>query len=428
MNVEHPVSARLKLALNELPDCTGLVVALSGGLDSTVLLHALSGLAEARSIGLRACHVDHGLNSDSAAWAQHNAGFCESLGVGFSAVRVEVPESPLGVEGEARVRRYQALRSGLLVGEILITAHHADDQAETVLARLARAAGSSALQGILALTPWPPGFLWRPVLPLPRATLADYARAHKLIWIDDPMNNRDDLERGFLRQRVLPALTERWPDFAVQATRSAAYLEHAVKAELAQARRQLAQVQLPPPGILSVDALLALADADVLAVVRLWLQTLDLPPAPARLLDELLRQLRAGSVSLHLGHTTLQIRQYRRALYAFELDLPLDWPELWDGRAPLATHANRELIASEPFAEPLQVRQRLGGERIRLNARARNQELRDLFQRYGIPPWERDVPLFYSGDILVAVGDLFQSELWLERVGPSRLRRRQSTC
>ena len=115
MNVEHPVSARLRLALNELPDCTGLVVALSGGLDSTVLLHALSGLAEARSIGLRACHVDHGLNSDSAAWVQHNSGFCESLGVGFSAVRVEVPESSLGVEGEARVRRYRALRSGLLV-------------------------------------------------------------------------------------------------------------------------------------------------------------------------------------------------------------------------------------------------------------------------------------------------------------------------
>ncbi|MBK8285959.1 MAG: tRNA lysidine(34) synthetase TilS [Ahniella sp.] len=339
-------------------------------------------------------------------------------------MRVEVPASSLGLEGEARVRRYQAMRSQLLPGETLLTAHHADDQAETLLARLARAAGSSALQGILGLTPWPPGHLWRPLLPLPRATLADYARIHALNWLDDPMNSRNDLERGFLRQRVLPALTERWPDFAAQAARSAVYLEHAVQAELAQARRQLARVQLPAPGVLSVDALLALADADVSAVIRLWLQTLLLPPAPARLLDELLRQLRDGSTNLHLGHTTLQIRQYRRVLYAFEIDPPREWPELWDGREPLATHTRCELVASEPFTKPLQVRQRQGGERIRIHARARNQELRDLFQRHGIPTWQRDVPLLYAGDTLVAVGDLFQSELWEAQVGPARLRSR----
>lgn len=410
--------------LAALPPDSAIIVAYSGGLDSTVLLHLLANAPLVRQRGLCALHVDHGLNSESDRWAQHCVATASVLGVPCTVVTVTVAASGLGIEGEARKQRYAALANACRDGDTVVTAHHADDQAETVLARLARGSGPTALQGILARVTWPRGSLCRPLLQVPRSALLAYAIAHDLHWLDDPMNADPDLERGFLRRSVLPQLAGRWPDFAVATSRSAALLQDALMADLSRTRMDLAMIQTPDAGVLDLGGIDTMPDPRLLNVLRHWLDVLGWHRPPSRWFDEVLRQLRLGAPALHLAHHELHVRRYRNSLFAERNSQPVAWPSFWDGTDPLVIDADHRLLSDRPFARPLGVRRRVGGERIRLHANARAQELRDLFQRSGIPPWRRDVPLLFEDEELVAVSDWFVSDRFRGVTGNSRLRLR----
>lgn len=407
----------------QLPAHSGLVVAFSGGPDSTALLHALAQFPGARARGLRAIHVHHGLSPQADAWAASCAAVAARLGVPLRILHVTVPAaSPLGVEGAAREQRYAALRTDLATGEVLLTAHHADDQAETVLSRLARSAGAQGLQGIHAVMEFPPGHLCRPLLDTTRAELAGYLAQQGLGAIDDPMNADPDRERTFLRHSVLPMLEARWPGFARSAARSARLLAEAADAEACRIRRDLAAVALPAPGTLDIDQALALPDQRLVPLLRAFVAEAGFGQVPSRMIDEAIRQLRAGSTTLHLAHGPWAVRQYRRTLHVLREPVLLPWPETWNGEAALPTHAGRVLVSDRIFPRALAVRSRIGGERIRLNAGGPRQELRDLFQRHGIPSWQRDVPLLFHDDTLVAVGDWFLADCWETLSGGARLR------
>lgn len=246
-----------------------VLVGYSGGMDSHALLHALANLRGAAA--LRAVHVDHDLQADSAAWARHCADVCAALGVALDIRRVRVErDGPLGLEGAARAARRAAFAASLRPGEVLALAQHRDDQAETFLLRALRASGSD---GLAAMRPWRPfaaGWLWRPLLAVPRQALQAYARAQGLRWVDDPTNLETDRDRNFLRHRVLPLLRERWPQADAALARSAALSAESADLLQDEDARLLAAAACGDGDGLSVPALRAWPASRRARLLRRW--------------------------------------------------------------------------------------------------------------------------------------------------------------
>ena len=191
-----------------------VLIALSGGADSTALLHlaATSGLLAPSAI-----HVHHGLQAAADDWAAHCQALCDRLGVPLRIARVQVdPADSAGPEAAARLARYAAFTDALPAGGLLLTAHHRGDQAETVLLRLLRGSGVEGLGAIRPLTPFAQGWLWRPLLDCPGETLRKYACAQGLDWVADPHNRSPRYARSWLRGELLPRLRERWPEAEAQ--------------------------------------------------------------------------------------------------------------------------------------------------------------------------------------------------------------------
>ena len=194
---------------------TTLKVAFSGGLDSHVLLHALCQLRDATRWQVSAVHVDHNLQAVSTAWAQHCQQVCAALGVSCMVESVTVNNIiEDGLEAAARRARYACLTRHIGAGEVLLSAHHLDDQAETLLLQLMRGSGVHGLASMPAMVKFSKGHLARPLLGFTRRALAAYAALYRLQWVEDASNSDTRMARNFLRQRIFPLLQERWPGAA----------------------------------------------------------------------------------------------------------------------------------------------------------------------------------------------------------------------
>ena len=411
------VADRLDLALAALPP-GALVVGYSGGADSSVLLHALAHNASARERGLSAVHIDHGLHADSAAWSEHCRRTASALAVPLDVVRVEVMrDRGSGLEDAARRQRMAAFERRLRLGEILALAHHRDDQAETVLLKLLRGAGPEGLGGMRALREFGAGFLWRPLLDLPRSALLREALDRGVEWLDDPSNADTALRRNFLRAEILPRLRTRWPDADAALAHSAAWARNAAEFVDTEAHKALARIQGVDPATLAWQHWLALPDALRDPVLRLWLRGLGLDEPAHFHVTELERQLREADEDrlpcIRFGGT--ELRRYRDLIYAMRplRPVPNGWQADWDASGVLHLPAGGTLQAppGSRLDRPLVVRYRRGGERLKPRGSAHTRELRLLLQEAGIPPWLRDrIPLVFHGDELLAVGDLLLSD------------------
>lgn len=273
-----------------------LAVAFSGGMDSTVLLHALAQLPDARARGLRAIHVDHDLHADSATWAVHCRDLATALDVPLHVARVHVERvAGTGLEDAARRARSTAFTDELQPGEILVLAQHRGDQAETVLLKLLRGAGPEGLGAMRELRQFGKGYLWRPLLDLPRATLADHASEHALRWIEDPSNAHTHLSRNFLRHEIFPHLVKQWRQAEAALAHSATWLRATADYIDAQSAAALAKLRGPEPASLDWRGWLALPDALRDPVLRRWLRECDLDEPAHFHVAELERQLRAAN-------------------------------------------------------------------------------------------------------------------------------------
>ena len=408
-----------------------LVVGYSGGLDSSVLLHVLARTPALRARGLHAVHVHHGLQADADAWAAHCVATCARLDVPCSVVRVDVArDHGEGLEAAARAARHAAFAGQLEPGDLLALAHHRDDQAETVLLRALRASGPDGLAAMRPLRPFADGWLWRPLLALPRAQLFAYAQAHGLDWIEDPSNAVDDADRNFLRNRVLPLLRTRWPH-ADAALSTVAALQDETRALLAAGDDEaLATARTSDPSVLRLDALRALPDARRARVMRRWIADLQLPPLPARAVDWCNADLDAGRADRvpcfdWAGH---RLQRWRGLLQAAPIRAPLDagFTAQWTGGAPLQLpDGGRLWLDGAPDDRAWTVQARQGGERIRLPGRAHTHALKHVLQSLGVPPWLRaQLPMLLDADRQVmAAGNLaFDAgfDVWL-RDGDRRL-------
>lgn len=421
----HP--ATLPDALGELPQAP-LCVGYSGGLDSTALLHAIATSPAARQHGLRAWHVHHGLHEHGDAWAARCQATCDALGVPLTVSRVEVARSGEGLEAAARHARHAAFAAGLGVGEVLVLAHHRDDQAETFLLRALRASGPDGLGAMRTWRECGRGRLWRPLLATPRAALEAYANGHGLRWIDDPSNFDTALDRNFLRQRVLPILRERWPQAGAAFATSALLCQQAGGLLDGGDHDALAAAVTADPSTLSLPALRRLPAARRARVLRRWIATLGLPPLPAAGIDQIEHGLLHAPLD---GEATfawhgVAVRAWRDQLHAEPArpPLPPDWTSLWDGRTPLALPGGGRLLltGAAGFDEDVIVHPRRGGERIVLPGRAHSHALKHVLQERGVPPWERSrLPLLSApdGEVLAAADRAYAArfEAWLHERG-----------
>jgi tRNA(Ile)-lysidine synthase len=402
-----------------------IAVAYSGGLDSTVLLHALCGIADARKRGLRAIHVDHGLQALSPDWAEQCAANCTGFAVALSVLRTQVAAtSGMGVEAAARRARFAALQSALAEDEILAFAHHRDDQAETVLLKLLRGAGPEGLGGMRRLRRIGRLRAWRPLLGVPHSLLFSYAQQCKLKWSTDPSNADPLIDRNYLRLDVFPRLRRRWPEADSSITQSAGWIQAAAEFIESQAASALAGVLGPSANTLRYREWLELPEALRDPVLRRWLRSIDMAEPNQWQVAELVRQLaEAGEDKLPcIRWPGAELRRYRELVHALPpLHLPApDWQQGWDG-TPLVLPADLGslgLVDDDGVARPLDagtqlyVRFRRGGEGLRMVAGGQRRELRDLFQEAGIPPWERGrIPMIFDNHgELILVGDLWTAE------------------
>jgi tRNA(Ile)-lysidine synthase len=416
------------------PDA-GICVAISGGLDSSVLLHALTRCSVGR---LRAIYVNHQLHADAAEWGRRCERLCATLGVPFMSRRVTVErDTGEGPEAAARRARYQALAESLGAHEVLVTGHHQDDQIETVILNLMRGSGVAGLGGIPRRASLGGSLILRPLLDLPRAVLHEYAFREGLDWIDDPANVDQHLDRNFLRQQVLPALASRWPGIRLTVARSARLCAEAAALLDELAARDAKRVQRA--GRVSIAALEALGEPRRRNVLRhlCWRELRSVPPE-ARLREGLAQLLKAGEDrNPVLAWRRGEIRRYRSNLYLLQplsrpaeadrVDLPLRAGATLDlgegrGRLRLVRVRGQGLAGSRP-GQALTVRYRSGGERIRPAGQAHTRDLKKLLQERGVVPWMRDrIPLLYCGDVLAAVAGLWVAANFAARATEPGLR------
>lgn len=397
-------------------------VAFSGGLDSTVLLHALAATGTATPI--LAIHIDHDLHPDSTAWAEHARGIAESLGVDFAVRRVQLdPRQPQGPEAAAREARYAALSEFIAPGDCLLSAHHESDQAETLLLNLVRGSGPAGLAGIGARQAFGRGLLLRPLLGVAGEDIAAYAERHALRWCDDPSNEDDRFDRNFIRQEIVPRLKSRWPAVVNRLTLSATLLD-----EANELLRELADIDIAACG---GPASLALAEMNTLSesrqrnLLRQAVRRCGLPPPPATRLYQAVQALipaRPDAQPL-ITWPGAELRRYRDHVYV----LPAQEPRPHDPAPLLLADAEAidlgdqlgslQLVSADgPGLDPdvagsgLQIRFRDGGEALRIARGGATRKLKKLLQERGVLPWMRDrVPLLYAGQELVAVADLWVS-------------------
>lgn len=400
-----------------------LCLAYSGGLDSSVLLAALAALRRSERFALRALHINHQLQPDAAVWARTAKARARALRVPCEvlAVRVQVSAGE-SLEAAAREARYRALAGKLGPQELLLSAHHQQDQLETVLLGLLRGSGVRGLSAMSALMPWAHTLLVRPLLNVSRAQLEQYARARALQWSEDPSNADQRFDRNYLRQQVLPVLSRRWPAAAVTAARSASHLAEAQAMLERQARLCLRDAR--DGAALRVSGLRRLSLPSRRNALRYWIGERGLSAPDHRRLREIAGPMLAAKndAAPCVRWRGGELRRQGDRLFAFadgavRASSPVErwdwraqpWLALADGGALGLVRDRHGDVRLSALPRRLGVRYRRGGER--LASERGHLPLKDLLQAQGVAPWERAaVPLIVDGERIVAV-----AELWLDR-------------
>ena len=427
---------QLRDQLAQIPPSSQLWVAYSGGLDSTALLYSLVQMRLPQR--LTALHINHQLSPHALAWVQHCKAQCEALGVPLNVDKVIVQPAGRGVEDAAREARYAVFERYLEPGDYLLTGHHADDQAETLLFRLLRGTGPRGLAAMARQRPLGAGVLLRPLLSVPQSDLAHYARSQKLSWVDDDSNSQVGFDRNYLRHRVLPLLAQRWPGYTArwQQTAQLCTDNEAMLEELAELDFNTTHPRQERAGwSLALDAVQALSRPRRANLLRFWLRRMEAPVPGRQALQQIDAQLLQNDANSHAQYLwgDWLLRSFQQRLYLLQHSLlpqaePKSMPAVSLELTPEADHqvmlaGNDVLLLQwqgsrwQSSVQPgllradltqLQVRWRQGGERCRPHDRGHSQSVKKLLQEAGLPPWWRShVPLLYSGEHLVAVGDLW---------------------
>lgn len=403
-----------------------LVLALSGGLDSRLLLHLLSRYVEQNpETEIEAVHVHHGLSENADQWAKRCTQWCLEYQIPFSIEYAKLDlKSKQSLEAQARDARYSLLEKYLAPNDVLLTAQHADDQLETLLLALKRGSGPAGLAAMGQESEFASGYLLRPLLGYTRAELETEAQDLQLEWVEDESNQNTDFDRNFLRHEVIPKLAKRWPHIQASATRSAALCfeqEQLLQSLIKDKYLTLVKQDLS----LECKALLACEPALQNQLLRMWLreQSASMPSQKQlkMIVDEVAKAsidanpklvLKAHTVHRYQGHLylvpsiSLDTNWSSRLVLGQGVELPENL-----GRVGLSESRDDGLRLRAPIeSESVSVRFAPVGEGLVLHPEGRSgsRKLKKLFQEYQIPPWKRSLtPILMYNQEVVAVGDLF---------------------
>lgn len=400
-----------------------LCVAYSGGRDSTVLLHSLSRMVNGErdsSPKLRAVHINHGLQAGAKDWAHHCQSQAATWSVSLEVLEVNVCPNGNGWEDAARQARYTALMAQLAADEWLLTAHHQQDQAETLLLNLFRGAGVKGLAAMPAVRERAGGRHWRPMLDLSSGTIARYAAAHSLSWVDDPSNQDPAFRRNWLRKVMLPSLRESYPALDQQLAQTAAQMTEAQRHLDTLADQWLTPLLKESGAGMSLQGWERHSAEQQRLILRRWLN--EVSPSADQLMRLRREVIEAGAdrqPELTLGGWS--IRRFASALWRMRPLPPVEpggterrvltagKTELPAGAGSLTIQGSSSLLAALNWGFAM------GGERIRPHDQAHHRSLKQLHQEFGVPPWIRErTPLLWRDQELLSVGGYWNSAAFME--------------
>jgi tRNA(Ile)-lysidine synthase len=395
-----------------------MTVALSGGVDSVVLLHLLHQLQKTHHFTLKASHVHHGLSKNADKWVKFCEKLCTKLSVPLDVHRIKLPQKKsLGVEGEARQLRYEKLLKSKT--DLVVLAHHEDDQAETFLLQLIRGAGVKGLSSMAHFDAT--RRLWRPLLNASRIDIESYAKKHKFKWIEDESNQNIDFDRNFIRSKILPILKNRFSHIIKVIFRSSSHLAEAqhLLDDLAKMDLKSYLKSIHYSHKIKVKTLEKLSNARAKNVLRYWLEINNQMMPSKDLLDELLRQVltakKDAELKIHLSKF-YEIRRYQDEIFIVPNNKKKlkNYEIIWQGESEILLPNGQKLTFKKVKGrgihlkflrdQKLIIRNRQGGEFFKPDSKRPTKKIKQLLQESDLPPWEREnLPLFFVDDELAFI-------------------------
>jgi len=408
-------------------------IAFSGGMDSSVLLDAAHRLREKGKIkSLSAVHVNHKLQQNADQWHSHCQQICQQYQIPFYSTVLKWPDGKTSDSEEmARKGRYDYFIQLMKVNDILLFAHHQDDQAETLLFRLIRGTGIDGAKGMPIYRSLGKGHLLRPFLQLTRDQIETYAKKIKLRWVADPSNNDEKFARNYLRHQIIPKLKSRWPNcqsnlarFTEIATRQSVLLDEIAEQDLQSLKSEKIHCCMESYPAIEIFKLLELTEIRMQNVLHYWGKKYGLAAPGFVEIENLINQLSAAKrQSIQVGFSGKCVRSYKGILYLLENEVisPLRKSEVWsDITKPLELANGMHLHAHQTLAKGIRLPQkdeqvivspRKGGERCLPEYRNKTTDLKKIYQELDVPPWLREVlPVIYYNDEIVAVPQVFTSK------------------
>jgi tRNA(Ile)-lysidine synthase len=405
------------------PATPRLVVALSGGVDSVVLLHLLVQYKlHQPNVVVIAHNVNHGLSANAASWADFCGVLCEQLKVPLLTSKVMIKQQTRSsLEALAREARYQSFQDKMHEHDIILTGHHQDDQLETLLLALKRGSGSTGLQGIQSIQPFHDGYLIRPLLVFSRQQIMDYAAFHQLTWVEDESNQNIDFDRNFIRQKISPLLIERWPSIAQSASRTAQLCQdqqHLLD-EFAEQDLRLCSVEPFSKQTVSIATLNDFSSPRRNNVLRHWLKSNGLQYPSSKQLGVLWDEVALAQFDKQpsLNLISHSVCRYQSKLYLVPnktIKIPNE-PVKWSGEStlwlsegylgvnfskvePAIAEQHRVTCCLRPHLDPALICSPEG--------RSKPRSIKKLLHEYNVPPWQRDevVFIFVDNQLVEALG------------------------
>lgn len=408
-------------ALNSYPTADKYRIAVSGGMDSCVLLHLFFSVKNQIEQALEAVYVNHGLNKSSDDWGNFCSEQCNKYGIDFSQLDIKGTCRPGdSLEDWARKKRYKLIIEKMSDGDILFTAHHKDDQVETFFLQALRGSGTRGLVSMPIIKKIDRGYLIRPLLNYSRNVLNDYAKNNNLSWCDDDSNRNTHYDRNYLRHNVLPQVEKRWPSYRNTITRlidhqreSKSLLDDIAEIDMRRGYQQ-------SNGCLDLDYMRTLGYERKKNLVLYWLsfKNLDLPNAKhvEKIVSDLI--LLETERSPCIDWSNVEVRRYKNKLYSFntlnkhDVNKTYDWDlalpvKITDGFLNVSAATGKGISRAKTKNAKFTVKYRHGGEKIHPVDRTCSKTIKKLFQERQILPWYRDrVPLIYINDELAVIPGL----------------------
>jgi len=417
------LSFHLSLSEKELSSYSRIGVAYSGGVDSLSLLKKLTELNLDKK-KIYALHINHGVSDQSDFWEKHCKETSKKLGVNFQCFSLSMPNN--SSEDEMRDLRYKEFENWFQKGDVILTAHHREDQLETILFRLFRGTSIKGLIGIPKIKEDSRFTLIRPLLGTDKKEILNFARKRKLDWIEDSSNLDNKFSRNFIRNKIIPIILKKWPNLTKAFDLISRESSQAIFLLNERAQEDLERANLEEG--LSLKYLHDLSNQRLRNLIRFWLGSVHISPSStimSEILSSFIHAKNDSSPVIELKDTKDKkfiMRRYNGKVSLLPEEVsepPLKASFCWDINKELklrtgilkTSKLKGKGLSASFVNSKLEVRAREGGEKFCPVGKDQTKSLKKLYQESKIPPWTRNrIPLIYIEDRLAAVPGLWISK------------------